>query len=44
MYLNGDEDGEILLPKRYVPEDCKPGDILNVLFIWIWMNAWWQRH
>ena len=20
VYLNGDEDGEILLPKRYVPE------------------------
>ena len=29
-YLNGDEDGEILLPKRYVPEGCKPGDVLNV--------------
>ena len=30
VYLNGDEDGEILLPKRYVPEGTKPGDILNV--------------
>lgn len=37
MYLNGDEDGEILLPKRYVPEDCKPGDILNV-FIYLDMD------
>ena len=31
VYLNGDEDGEILLPKRYVPEGTKPGDILNVI-------------
>ena len=23
-------DGEILLPTRYVPEGCKPGDVLNV--------------
>ena len=30
LYLEGDEDGEILLPKRYVPEGCKPGDWLNV--------------
>ena len=22
VYLNGDEDGEILLPKRYVPAGC----------------------
>ena len=27
VYLNGDEDGEILLPKRYVPEGTKPGDL-----------------
>lgn len=34
MYLNGGEEGEILLPKRYVPEGCKPGDVLNV-FIYL---------
>lgn len=37
VYLNGDEDGEILLPKRYVPEGAKPGDILNV-FIYLDME------
>lgn len=37
LYLDGDEDGEILLPKRYVPEDCKPGDMLNV-FIYLDMD------
>ena len=37
VYLNGDEDGEILLPKRYVPEGCKPGDMLNV-FIYLDMD------
>ena len=31
VYLNGDEDGEILLPTRYVPEGCQPGDVLDVL-------------
>ena len=30
MYLDGGEGGEILLPTRYVPEDCKVGDWLNV--------------
>ena len=30
MYLDGGEEGEILLPSRYVPEDCKVGDMLNV--------------
>ncbi len=30
IYLDGGEDGEILLPTRYVPEGCHPGDILNV--------------
>ena len=34
VYLNGGEEGEILLPKRYVPEGCKPGDVLNV-FIYL---------
>ena len=26
MYLDGGIEGEILLPKRYVPQGCKPGD------------------
>lgn len=30
MYLDGDEEGEILLPSRYVPQDCEVGDWLNV--------------
>ena len=30
VYLDGGEEGEILLPTRYVPEDCKVGDWLNV--------------
>lgn len=30
MYLDGGEEGEILLPTRYVPEDCRIGDMLNV--------------
>jgi predicted RNA-binding protein (virulence factor B family) len=30
MYLDGGEEGEILLPQRYVPEGCKPGDELKV--------------
>lgn len=30
MYLDGGEQGEILLPNRYVPEDCKIGDFLTV--------------
>ena len=34
VYLNGGDDGEILLPTRYVPENCKPGDVLNV-FIYL---------
>lgn len=34
MYLDGGEEGEILLPARYVPEGCKPGDELNV-FIYL---------
>lgn len=34
MYLDGGEEGEILLPSRYVPEDCKLGDELNV-FIYL---------
>lgn len=30
LYLDGGEEGEILLPKRYVPADCKPGDTIEV--------------
>lgn len=30
MYLDGGDEGEILLPARYVPEGCKPGDTLDV--------------
>ncbi len=30
VYLDGGELGEILLPARYVPENCKPGDVVNV--------------
>ena len=34
VYLDGGDDGEILLPTRYVPEGCRPGDMLNV-FIYL---------
>ena len=34
LYLDGGDNGEILLPARYVPEGCKPGDMLNV-FIYL---------
>ena len=34
MYLDGGEEGEILFPSRYVPQDCKVGDKLNV-FIYL---------
>ena len=30
LYLDGGEEGEILLPTRYVPEGCHVGDMLNV--------------
>ena len=30
LYLDGGEEGEILLPTRYVPEGCQVGDMLNV--------------
>jgi len=29
IYLDGDIHGEILMPKRYVPENCKPEDIID---------------
>jgi len=34
VYLDGGPHGEILMPKRYVPEGCKPGDTLEV-FIYL---------
>ena len=34
IYLDGGPHGEILMPKRYVPEGTKPGDMLNV-FIYL---------
>jgi predicted RNA-binding protein (virulence factor B family) len=34
VYLDGGPQGEILLPKRYVPEHCHPGDRLEV-FIYL---------
>ena len=34
MYLYGGDEGEILLPTRYVPNGCKPGDTLDV-FIYL---------
>ena len=37
VYLGGEEEGEILLPTRYVPEDCKIGDFLNV-FLYLDMD------
>ena len=30
LYLDGGDEGEILLPTRYVPEGCKPGDTIDV--------------
>lgn len=30
LYLDGGEAGEILLPKRFAPQDAKPGDELDV--------------
>ena len=29
IYLDGGEYGEILMPKRYVPGDCKPEDVIS---------------
>lgn len=34
FYLDGGEHGEILLPKKYIPENAKPDDILEV-FIYL---------
>ena len=37
LYLDGGDDGEILLPLRYVPEGVKEGDELNFC-IWTMRN------
>ena len=37
VYLDGGEEGEILLPTRYVPVYCKIGDFLNV-FLYLDMD------
>lgn len=34
MYLDGGDEGEILLPARYVPQGCRPGDEIEV-FIYL---------
>ena len=34
LYLDGGDAGEILLPKRYEPDNCEPGDFLEV-FIYL---------
>ena len=34
LYLDGGDEGEILLPARYVPQGCRPGDELRV-FIYL---------
>lgn len=34
MYLDGGDLGEILLPVRYIPQDCKVGDMVDV-FIYL---------
>ena len=34
VYLDGEEHGEILMPKRYVPENCQVGDQVEV-FIYL---------
>ena len=30
LYLDGGEEGEILMPTRYVPKGCRPGDDIEV--------------
>lgn len=30
LYLDGGEEGEILLPTRYIPDGCQIGELLNV--------------
>jgi len=33
-HLDGGESGDIILPKRYVPEECRPGDEIEV-FVYV---------
>lgn len=37
MYLDGGDDGEILLPRRYVPQGCRVGQELEV-FVYLDMD------
>jgi predicted RNA-binding protein (virulence factor B family) len=37
VYLDGGDEGEILLPTRYVPEGCQVGELLNV-FLYLDMD------
>jgi len=30
VYLDGESEGEILMPIRYVPKNCQPGDLVDV--------------
>ena len=39
MYLDAGDEGEVLLPKRYVPKGCKLGDMLNVFLYLDHRNA-----
>ena len=39
LYLDGGDEGEILLPSRYVPEDAGIGDELDV-FIYLHPSPW----
>ena len=32
MYLDGEELGDVLLPKKYIPQDSSPGDIIDVFY------------
>ena len=29
VYLDGEQEGEILMPIRYVPKNCQPGDMVD---------------
>lgn len=34
VYLEGEEHGQILLPRRYVPDNCDLGDSVDVFIYW----------
>ena len=40
VYLDGGDDGEILLPTRYVPEGCKPWRRWMSFFILTMRKGW----